>query len=116
VESGELREDRTEEVGVPSDFAFVLGAAGRMTLFERGRDGSQRSIVPPLSAAKGAARLDSSVPHEPVISVSHLGKRYDAYVRGLAPVHRLNARENAVASENPSSRAVRFTESFSPFR
>jgi hypothetical protein len=31
---------------------------------------------------------------------------------GLCPVHRLNARENAAASEKPTKYAVSFTETF----
>jgi hypothetical protein len=37
-------------------------------------------------------------------------------VRGLNPVHLLNARENAAGSENPNKYAISFTETFSPLK
>jgi hypothetical protein len=37
-------------------------------------------------------------------------------VRGLDPVQRLNARENAAGSENPNRYAVWLTETFFPFK
>jgi GntR family transcriptional regulator/MocR family aminotransferase len=42
--------------------------------------------------------------------------RYGARLRGLVPVQRLNARENALGSEKPTRYAVSFTDAFCAFR
>ncbi len=42
--------------------------------------------------------------------------RYGARLRGLVPVQRLNARENALGSEKPTRYAVSFTDAFRAFR